>query len=183
LAEGLVPKATLPHQVGALACAAAALAALAACGTPPELRPKPGSPVPEPSVLPSPSTGAEPPTAEATPPGETAAVSPLPSFAEEYATPCSGYPTAHQVMALVRQSGGLLPRTGSVTVVKGPLCAGSWQYTIFSVPQKEPLQVVSRGTPGNLTLVTAGTDICSIEVRTAGPVGIRNAALCPATGT
>jgi hypothetical protein len=119
----------------------------------------------------------------ALPPGETATASPEPSFAEEYAVPCDGRPTVDQVVAAVRHTAGLLPRTGSVSVAKGPLCAGSWQYTIFSVPSKEPLQVVSRGTPGNLKMVTAGTDICSIEVRIEAPPGIRNAALCPVAGS
>jgi hypothetical protein len=176
-----VPSATLPRRVGALACAVATCA-LVACGTPPELRPKPGSSVPRPPSPLSPSTGIES-TVVPIPPGQTATASPEPSFTEEYASPCNGYPTANQVVALVRQTGGLLPRNGSVSVLKGPLCAGSWQYTVFSVPNKEPLQVVSRGTPHDLVLVTAGTDICSIEVRTAGPIGIRNAALCPAGGT
>ena len=84
---------------------------------------------------------------------------------------------------MVRRSGGLLPRTGVVSVLKDPLCAGTWQYTIFAVPQKEPLQVVTRGTPGRLSLVTAGTNVCSITVRTYAPPGIRNAALCPPVGT
>jgi hypothetical protein len=167
----------------AVCVALAATGALASCGVPPELRPRPGSSVPRPSVSPSPSGPTGSPTAVVIPPGATATASPAPSFAEEYALPCAGNPTADQVIALVRRAGGLLPRTGSVTVAKGPLCAGSWQYTIFSVPGKEPLQVVSRGAPGDLTMVTAGTDVCSIPVRTAAPAGIRNAALCPAPGT
>ena len=72
--------------------------------------------------------------------------------------------------------------TSAQTVAKGPVCAGDWQYIILNVPQKEPLQIVSRGTPDNLTMVTAGTDVCSIPVRTEAPAGIRNAALCPAPG-
>jgi hypothetical protein len=166
------------------ACVAlAATGALAGCGVPPELRPKPGSSVPRPSVSPSPSRLAGSPTAAVLPPGATATAAPEPSFAEEYALPCADHPTADQVIALVRRSGGLLPRTGSVTVAKGPLCSGTWQYTVFAVPGKEPLQVVSRGNPDSLTMVTAGTDVCSIPVRTAAPAGIRNAALCPAPGT
>jgi hypothetical protein len=117
------------------------------------------------------------------PPGETATGSPQPSFAEELAVPCGGNPTANEVIALVRRTVGLLPGGGSVSVTRGPLCAGSWQYTVFAVPNKEPLQVVSRGTPDHLRMVTAGTDVCSIPVRTEAPAGIRNAALCPAAGT
>lgn len=185
-----MPSVTVPHRVrpvvrAALAAgtALAAAGALASCGVPPELRPKPGSSVPRPASPVSPSESAGVPSAVVLPPGATALASPEPSFAEEFAVPCGGHPTADQVIAMVRRTGGLLPRTGSVTVMKGPLCAGTWQYTIFAVPGKEPLQVVSRGTPDNLTMVTAGTDVCSIPVRTAAPAGIRNAALCPAPGT
>lgn len=186
-----MPCVTVPHQVGAAArtaagCAAVALAAcaaLAACGTPPELRPRPGSSVPRPpSTPPSPSPATGSPV-EGIPPGETAIPSQQPSFAEELAVPCGGNPAANEVIALVRRTGGLLPGAGSVSVMTGPLCAGSWQYTVFAVPNKEPLQVVSRGTPDRLRMVTAGTDICSIEVRTEAPPGIRNAALCPAPGS
>jgi hypothetical protein len=174
-----VPRVT----VVAAAAALAAAGALAGCGVPPELRPKPGSSVPRPSVEPSLSSTPAGTPSGVLPPGTTGTASPQPSFSEEFALPCAGYPTTDQVIALVRRTGGLLPRTGSVTAVKGPLCSGTWQYTIFTVPGQEPLQVVSRGTPGDLTMVTAGTDICSIPVRTAAPPGIRNAALCPATGT
>jgi hypothetical protein len=177
----------VPHRVvraTLAACAAlATCAALAACGTPPELRPKPGSPVPRPSVIPSASAVTDLPSGVVLMPGETAPASPLPSFDEAYAIPCAGYPSAEQVVALVRRKGGLLPRTGAVPVAKGPLCAGTWQYTVFAVPGQEQLQVVSSGTPRDLTMVTAGTDICSARVRAGAPVGIRNAALCDPPGT
>jgi hypothetical protein len=171
-----------PRAVCAALAACAVLAgcaALSSCGMPPELRPKPGSSVPRPSIVPTPSAATDLPTGAVLLPGETAAASPVPSFAEEYAVPCAGYPTAGQVVALVRRAGGLLPRSGAVPVAKGPLCAGTWQYTVFAIPGKEPLQVVSRGAQGDLTLVTAGTDVCSVQVRTGAPTGIRNAAACP----
>jgi hypothetical protein len=172
----------VPHRVVCLVAAlagCAALAALPSCGVPPELRPKPGSSVPVPSDLPSGSGPTDLPSGAGVLPGQTAAASPLPSFAEEFATPCAGYPTTGQIVALVRRNGGLLPRVGQVPVSKGPLCAGTWQYTVFAVPGKEPLQVVSSGAPGNLTLVAAGTDVCSVRVRAAAPTGVRNAAACP----
>lgn len=176
----------MPHRVAhtALAgCAALAMcAALVSCGTPPELRPKPGSSLPRPSV-PSSAPATDLPSIAVLPPGETATASPLPSFAEEFAVPCAGYPSAGQVLALVRRIGGLVPRTGTVPVAEGPLCAGDWQYTVFAVPGKEQLQVVSRGTPGHLTLVTAGTDVCTARVRAGAPAGIRNAAACPPLGS
>jgi hypothetical protein len=65
-----------------------------------------------------------------------------------------------------------------VTVDTGPLCAGTWQYTVVLVPNREPLAVVTRGRPGALELVTAGTNVCSIPVRTEAPIGIRTAATC-----
>ncbi len=177
---------TLPRRVRTAAAACAALTAgavLAGCGVPPELRPDPGSSVPRPPTSFSARPAYEVPTIPPLFPDETSDPSALPSFPEEDAIPCGGHPTADQVIAMVRRIGGLLPATGTVTVLKGPLCAGSWQYTIFSVPQREPLQVVSRGKPSDLAMVTAGTDICSIEVRTSGPPGIINAALCPPVGS
>jgi hypothetical protein len=167
-----------------VALAVVACAALAGCGTPPELRPQPGSSVPQPSASASEDDSAfesEPPADVFPPPGQTATASPMPSFSEEYALPCDGFPSSDEVIALARRR-GLLPRTGRVTVAKGPVCAGDWQYTILNVPRKDPLQIVSRGAPDSLTMVTAGTDVCSIEVRTEAPAGIRNAAFCPAPG-
>jgi hypothetical protein len=165
-----------------LVLAVVACAALAGCGTPPELRPQPGSSVPQPpSESPSDSSSGEPAIDELPPPSPAATASPAPSFAEEYALPCEGNPSSDEIIALARRA-GLLPRTGAVTVAKGPVCAGSWQYTIVNVPGKEPLQIVSRGTPDNLTMVTAGTDVCTIQVRTEAPAGIRNAAFCSEPG-
>ncbi len=176
------PVATVIRAAAATCVAVTTCGALAGCGVPPELRPKPGSSVPRPSPVasqPDPplSPGALPPF------GDDGNPSPARTFAEGVAVPCNGHPSKDEVIALVRRSGGLLPRTGNVAVVKEPYCAGTWQYTVFAVPGKEPLQVVSRGTPDSLRLVTAGTDICSIEVRTSGPPGIRDAALCPPIGT
>jgi hypothetical protein len=91
--------------------------------------------------------------------------------------PCQGKPNGDQVVALLRRSSSLLPRDVRVTVpAPGPLCAGDWQYTVLQIADQEPLQVVSRGPASALTLVTAGTDVCSIPVRTAAPAGVRTAA-------
>lgn len=175
---------TAAAQAAGAVCAALALClALPACGVPPELRPKPGSSLPRPSVTSAhPSVGWSPGAAPLLP-GEIATPSPTPSFSEEFALPCAGYPSVDEVIAVVRRTGGLVARTATVTELKEPLCAGSWQYTILSVPEREPLQVVTRGTPGRLAMVTAGTNVCSIAVRTSAPAGIRNAALCPPPGT
>jgi hypothetical protein len=70
----------------------------------------------------------------------------------------------------------MLPRDVRVTVRTGPLCAGDWQYTVLAVTGHEELQVVTRGKPTELELVTAGTDVCGVEVRAAAPPGIRTLA-------
>jgi len=72
----------------------------------------------------------------------------------------------------------MLSADTSVTVTTGPLCAGDWQYAVVSVPERDPLHVVTEGRPGALTLVTAGTAICVPQVRVNAPPGIRVATGC-----
>jgi hypothetical protein len=43
---------------------------------------------------------------------------------------------------------------------------------------REPLQVVTQGAPNALQLVTAGTEVCSVPVRTQAPSGILMVAHC-----
>jgi hypothetical protein len=158
-------------RAGAAAVAIAALAA--GCGVPPELRDPPGSVVPSPKTA-SP-TASPPPAASDLPP--TAVPSATPTFGEASAVPCQGQPSAAQVMALLRNTSGMLPRSASATVRSDtPLCAGTWQYSVIVVADRDPLLVVTRGAPGALTLVTAGTNVCNIPVRTSAPVGIREVA-------
>ena len=144
---------------------------LPGCGTPPELRepqaaPTSARPVPViPTVaapLPVPSTSTPAPTTAA--PSDLAAM------------PCRGGPTGAQVVALLRKPPIGLPKQAHATVTVGPLCADGWQYTIVEVPDHEPLEVVSKGRPSALSLVTAGTDVCNIPVRTEAPPGIQSAA-------
>jgi hypothetical protein len=147
-----------------------ALALAAGCGVPPELRDPPGSEVPSPTT--APPTASPPPAASDLPP--TAAPSTTPTFGEASAVPCNGQPSAAQVMALLRNTSGMLPRGLSATVRSDtPLCAGTWQYSVILVEKRDPLLVVTRGAPGALTLVTAGTNVCNIPVRTSAPAGIR----------
>ena len=73
----------------------------------------------------------------------------------------------------------VLPGNVSVRAVDGPLCADGWQYTVLAVSGHEELQAVSRGEPGALRLVTAGTDVCSIQVKAVAPTGIRMLACAP----
>ncbi|MFI5834315.1 hypothetical protein ACIA5A_11630 [Micromonospora sp. NPDC051300] len=153
-----------------------ALLALTACGRPPELREPPattGAPRASASATPSNATPTAPatatPSAPAVPPAPTA---PAPDPA---ATPCRGAPSGTRIVALLRGSAGVLPRTVRVTVRTGPLCAEGWHYTVLAVAGHEELQAVTRGRD-KLTLVTAGTDVCGVEVRATAPAGIRTLA-------
>ncbi|MDQ7911048.1 hypothetical protein RB614_41825 [Phytohabitans sp. ZYX-F-186] len=167
-------------RAGAAAIAVAALAT--ACGVPPELRDPPGSVVPSPKT--APPTDSPPPVASDLPP--TGGPSATPTFGEDSAVLCHGRPSGAQVMALLRSTAGLLPRGESAEIRSDtPLCAGTWQYSVIVVRDRDPLMVVTRGAPGALTLVTAGTNVCNIPVRTSAPEGIRTVA-CeagPAPGT
>jgi hypothetical protein len=88
-------------------------------------------------------------------------------------------PSPEQVIAFLRRTSGLLPANATVIVQIGPLCAGTWQYTVLAAPNQDPLRVVTRGTPSALRLVTAGTDVCSeVAVRATAPAGIRTVARC-----
>ncbi|WP_438941275.1 hypothetical protein [Micromonospora craterilacus] len=89
---------------------------------------------------------------------------------------CHGSPSQQRIVDLVRGRNGLLPRNAKVRVRTGPLCAADWHFTVLDVTGYEPLQVVTRDQAGTLRLVTAGTDVCSVEVRVAGPTGIRTLA-------
>lgn len=144
--------------------------ALAGCGVPPELR--------EPADATAPSSTApatRPNTPTTAPQSPTPTPISAPTFGDQIAGNCQGRPTDTQVIALLRRA-DLIPAGVAVTVAKPPVCAGSWQYTVVRVAGHEPLQVVSKGQPTSLTLVTAGTDVCTIEVRTAAPPGIRTVA-------
>lgn len=139
--------------------------------------PNAARPRPLPSATP-PST--RPPTFEPPPPTIRPPTTTGPVFSEAFAVGCNGYPTADQVVGVLRRTSGLLPAGASVTVMAQPQCSGEWQFTVVSVPDREPLQVVTKGVPAALQLVTAGTDVCSIPVRTQAPQGIRSLARCPA---
>jgi hypothetical protein len=144
--------------------------ALAGCGTPPELQ-RPAAP----AVTATPkATDPATPSAVPTAPTTSAAPARSPTTAPS-AAPCGSGPSGERVTALLRGS-QVLPRDVRVTVTKGPLCAEGWQYTVLAVTGHEELQVVTQGKPAALKLVTAGTDVCSAEVRAAGPPGIRTLA-------
>ncbi|WP_229791915.1 hypothetical protein [Micromonospora fulviviridis] len=154
-----------------LPVALAALLALAGCGAPPELRHPTASATTAPTISATP-TPTLTPTAPVTPTRPTRAT-PTP---DPTATPCRSGPSADRVVALLRGPARVLPRDVRVTVRTGPLCAEGWQYTVLAVSGHEELQVITRGRPAALELVTAGTDVCGVEVRAAGPSGIRTLA-------
>ncbi|MEH1012709.1 hypothetical protein V6U90_06260 [Micromonospora sp. CPCC 206060] len=150
-----------------------------ACGTPPELREPAGGALPTRSAPPaSPTLPAVP-----APPAPTFTLPPVPTPADQNAGPCRSGPDAGQVIGLLRRADGLLPAGVRAKVTKGPLCADGWQYAVIDVTGHEALEMVSRGRPGALKLVTAGTDVCTIEVRTLAPSGIRALACDGATVT
>ncbi|WFE42506.1 hypothetical protein [Micromonospora sp. WMMD998] len=164
-----VPR-TPPHR-RPLPATLLVLLVLTACGQPPELREPPaaGGPSASASATPTPSATPSAPVSPAMP----ARPAPTP---DPVATPCRGKPSGDRIVALLRGSAGVLPRAVRVTVRTGPLCAEGWQYTVLAVPGHEELQVVTRGRSGTPKLVTAGTDVCGVEVRATAPTGIRTLA-------
>ncbi|MFF5177153.1 hypothetical protein ACFY2Q_03885 [Micromonospora sp. NPDC000316] len=146
-----------------------AVVALSGCGAPPELRQPAG--VPQATGTPTAPGPTGAPTGSPTvPPARTPSATP---DAGLVATACRNGPTGQQVVRLLRGRAAVLPDNVQVKVRTGPLCATDWQYTVVEVTGHEALQVVTTGRPAALELVTAGTDVCTIEVRAAGPAGIR----------
>lgn len=146
------------------------------CGTPPELR----AVQPSQSAQTTPATPSGTPTTVAAPPPvelprPTAGSTPV-------AVRCPAGPSGQRVTDLVRGQ-DLLPGEAQVKVRTGPLCADDWHYTLLDVAGYEPLQVVSRGSGAAPRLVTAGTDVCTAEVRVTAPVGIRALVCDSGSGT
>ncbi|WP_341866495.1 hypothetical protein [Micromonospora arborensis] len=153
-----------------VALATLTVAALAGCGAPPGLR----DPADVPTHTAAPTTPAAS-TAPATPPATAPSlggVTPTPD-AGLVATACRNGPTAARVVQLLHGRTGVLPPNVRVQVRTGPLCAADWQFTLVEVTGHEELQVVTRGQPAAPALITAGTDVCTIEVRATAPAGIR----------
>jgi hypothetical protein len=157
------------------------LVAVTGCGPrlPPLPRPSPSaSPsVPGASVS-APSPLAVPPPVAA--PSPSASVTPSPSaprFPEGTAVSCAGQPGLDRIVALLRGQ-GILDATSTPTAKVGPLCAGTWQYTVLAQPQRDPVQVVTQGPPTAPVLVSVGTDVCTPDVLAQAPAGITAAAHC-----
>jgi hypothetical protein len=128
---------------------------------------------PSPSGVSSPSASRRP---VATPTLRTLTTS-ASGFSSRVTVACGGTPTGEQVISLLRRL-GVLTAQQRATVTTGPLCAGTWQYTVVSVPAADPMNVVTRGQPTALALVTAGTNPCTAKVRAEAPEGIRSALRC-----
>jgi hypothetical protein len=157
-----------------LAVTVLAAAALTGCDPAPD--PVSGQRQLPPPVAPSRTVTSRPPlpTISRPPTGATTRV-----FPEQTTAPCAGHPTPDQIVALLRRSGTrFLPANAAVTFQTGPLCAGTWQYSVLLVPDHDPLQVVTEGASASLRLVTAGTDVCTVDVRVNAPAGIRNITRC-----
>jgi hypothetical protein len=154
-------------------CCGVAVGALTGCASGPSLSPLPSE---APSVAPSPSLSARADRNPVVPAPSTPSQSPT-GFPESYAVTCNGKPGVDRVIALLKAK-GVVGGSATVTAKEGPLCAGTWQYTVLNVTGQGPLQVVTQGPPTALKLVTYGTEVCSVEVRTQAPFGIRSQAQC-----
>ncbi|MFG1838247.1 hypothetical protein [Micromonospora sp. NPDC049175] len=166
-------------RIRPVALAVLAVAVLAGCGAPPELSEPTAAPTR--TAAPTASAPSTPPTRPPASAPPLGTVTPTPD-AGLVATACRNGPTGQRVVQLLRGRAGVLPANVRVQVRTGPLCAAEWQYTVLTVTGHEELQVVTRGRADAPTLVTAGTDVCTIEVRATGPAGIR-ALACDAVPT
>lgn len=178
------------------------LTVLAACGKPPAppltapsfgpgSPPAPGSAYPLPSGLTAPGpvpTGGFPPatlptvpyvppatlpqvTTTTTPPSTTRPTSTVPP-----APRCGSGPSAAQMLAVLEGMSGMPDR--ELAVAEGPFCSGSWQFAVVQIAGEDPknaerLFVVTTGTPTALKVIEAGTDVCSVDVQSKAPAGIR----------
>lgn len=174
-----------------------ALTLLSACGTPPE-PPLKSPPLASPSAAPLslPASGlpglpqTTPPTLATTPtfgtyptyptytypPYTTPATTVSPTPTPSHAALCTGPPTGPQILALIKDRKGV-PKV-TLQVDSGPYCSGDWSFTTVEVAdenedQLEPLMVVATGKNATLKLVAAGSDVCTNQVVTTAPPGIR----------
>jgi hypothetical protein len=90
---------------------------------------------------------------------------------------CTNGPTKAQVLAVIDGEPGI-PPNDDLVVYAGPYCAGNWQFTTVEKVGKnpdnyDPLFVVTTGTPAALVLIEAGADVCSDQVQSDAPKGIR----------
>jgi hypothetical protein len=181
--HGAVPRVTVTALAARLLPLVGALALSAGCGAPPE--PLPTGP---PETFDSPSSA---PPADSTPTPPTGTVPTYPTYPPATlptipiapattgpppAPRCTNGPTATQIIALIRNNAAI-PRNAQLAVRTGPYCAGTWQFTGVGPPgtgtDYDPLLVVTSGKPATLKLVELGQDVCSDQVSSHAPTGIR----------
>jgi hypothetical protein len=90
---------------------------------------------------------------------------------------CANGPTKAQVLAVIDGQPGI-PPNDDLVVYAGPYCAGNWQFTTVEKAGRDPdnydpLFVVTTGKPADLVLIEAGADVCSDQVQSDAPKGIR----------
>lgn len=116
-----------------------------------------------------------PTTTTTTTPTRTTAPTTAPTSTVSPAARCRNGPSAAQVLAVLEGMPGIPEEELAVTA--GPFCAGAWQFAaveIADAPDKaEELFVVTTGTPTALRVIEAGTDVCSPDVQSRAPAGIR----------
>jgi len=103
---------------------------------------------------------------------ETVSPTPTPSHAAK----CTGSPTKAQILTLIKGQSGVPDKT--LQVDDGPFCSGDWSFSTVEVAgesadQLEPLMVVATGKGSTLALVAAGSEVCTDQVQTSAPAGIR----------
>ena len=121
-------------------------------------------PVYPPLTLPA---GNPPPTTPTTPASPRPTPAPL----------CANGPTKAQVLAVIDGEPGI-PPNDDLIVYAGPYCSGTGQFTTVEKAGKnpdnfDPLFVVTTGKPNALVLIEAGADVCSDQVQSQAPKGIR----------
>jgi hypothetical protein len=136
----------------------------------------------QPQTVPTTVHAAAPSSPAVTAPSRPATPSPTviasaSGFPVDYAVPCQGRPTVDAVLAALH-AGKVLPSQAAATATTGPLCSGDWQYTVLEVADEGTLLVVTRLSGTSLTLVTAGTDVCTTAVTGQAPAGLRAIAHC-----
>jgi hypothetical protein len=126
-----------------------------------------------PTVAPYPTNPIYPTTTAPTTPVTTSPTTPAASPAPR----CGSGPTKEQVLAVVKGRPGV--PAADLKVIDGPFCSKTWQFTIVQIATAdanspaEPLLVVTNGKPATLKVIEAGTDVCSVKVRSEAPAGIR----------
>jgi hypothetical protein len=167
------------------------LVLLSACGEPPQALPtappyvpaSAASVAPVTEIPPAPTVATLPPVPTATlpPPIYTTVPATVPTTTSPTPTPahapaCLGEPTGVQILAKLKSREGV--PTKPLKVDQGPFCSGDWSFTTVEIDGQneddlEPLMVLATGKGATLTVLAAGSDVCSNRVQTEAPAGIR----------